>query len=51
MKIGINLYSFHGLMNEDSLGYKGCLTIEREVGDDPVADIIRAVDFLKGYIG
>lgn len=33
------------------IGYTGFLTIEREVGDDPAADIIRAVDFLKGYIG
>ena len=36
MKIGINLYSFHGLMNEDSLGYKGCLDKVREFGVDAV---------------
>lgn len=29
-------------------GYKGFLTIEREVGDDPYKDIKMAVDFLKG---
>lgn len=40
MKIGINLYSFHGLMNEDSLGYKGCLDKVREFGVD-------AVDFIE----
>ena len=35
----------------DDIGYKGFLTIEREVGDSPVADIHRAVDFLKEKIG
>lgn len=29
------------------IGYKGFLTIEREVGDDPEADIRKAVAFLK----
>ena len=29
------------------IGYKGFLTIEREVGDDPVGDIRKAVSFLK----
>lgn len=33
------------------IGYKGFLTIEREVGDDPGADIQKAVDFLRGIIG
>lgn len=33
------------------VGYKGFLTIEREVGDDPAADIRKAVDFLRGIIG
>lgn len=33
------------------IGYKGFLTIEREVGDDPAADILKAVDFLRGHIG
>lgn len=32
------------------IGYKGFLTIEREVGDDPAGDIRRAVDFLRGMI-
>lgn len=33
----------------EDIGYKGFLTIEREVGDDPEKDIRKAVDFLKGY--
>lgn len=32
------------------IGYHGFLTIEREVGDDPEADIRRAVAFLKARI-
>lgn len=32
------------------IGYKGFLTIEREVGDDPAADIALAVQFLKERI-
>ena len=35
----------------DDIGYKGFLTIEREVGDNPVADIELAVNFLKKHIG
>ncbi|WP_138753104.1 sugar phosphate isomerase/epimerase family protein [Paenibacillus sinopodophylli] len=31
------------------IGYKGYLTIEREVGTNPEADIIRAVQFLKKF--
>ena len=31
----------------DEIGYKGFLTIEREVGNDPVADIALAVNFLN----
>ncbi len=34
----------------NDIGYKGYLTIEREVGDDPAADIGMAVDFLKGKL-
>ncbi|MBO7146713.1 MAG: sugar phosphate isomerase/epimerase [Lentisphaeria bacterium] len=33
-----------------AVGYDGFLTIEREVGEDPKADIIMAVDFLKERI-
>jgi L-ribulose-5-phosphate 3-epimerase len=31
----------------DDIGYKGFFTIEREVGENPEADIIKAVKFLK----
>lgn len=31
-------------------GFDGFLTIEREVGEDPAADIIRARDFLRGLL-
>ena len=34
----------------DEIGYKGFLTIEREVGKDPVGDIGIAVNFLKDHI-
>lgn len=31
----------------DAIGYKGFLTIEREVGDDPASDIAKAVSYLR----
>ena len=34
----------------DAIGYHGFLTIEREVGDNPTADIRLAVEFLKNCI-
>ncbi len=34
----------------DDIGYKGFLTIEREVGDDPEKDISNAVGFLKKFM-
>lgn len=34
----------------NDIGYRGFLTIEREVGDDPTRDILAAVDFLKARI-
>ena len=34
----------------DDIGYKGFLTIEREVGDSPEADIRKAVDFLRAKL-
>ena len=34
----------------DDIGYKGFLTIEREVGDSPEKDVRTAVDFLKARI-
>ena len=33
----------------EDVGYKGFLTIEREVGENPAADIEVAVNFLKGH--
>ena len=34
----------------DEIGYKGFLTIEREVGENPTADIEKAVNFLRGLM-
>ncbi|MBR5411231.1 MAG: sugar phosphate isomerase/epimerase [Clostridia bacterium] len=33
----------------EEIGYRGFLTIEREVGDDPAKDIATAVEFLKSF--
>lgn len=35
----------------DDIGYHGFLTIEREVGEDPSADIGKAIHFLQHYVG
>ncbi len=35
----------------DEIGYRGFLTIEREVGEDPATDIGKAMDFLISKIG
>ncbi len=35
----------------EDIGYKGFLTIEREVGDDPAGDIKKAVEFLNAKMG
>ena len=35
----------------EDIGYRGFLTIEREVGDDPAKDISSAADFLRDIIG
>ena len=34
----------------DEIGFRGFLTIEREVGEDPAGDITRAADFLRSAI-
>ena len=34
----------------DEIGYRGYLTIEREVGPDPAADIAMAVRFLRAQM-
>jgi len=33
----------------EEAGYDGFFTIEREVGDDPVADITKAIEFLRAF--
>lgn len=35
----------------DEIGYRGFLTIEREVGEDPQKDIRLAADFLRKHLG
>ena len=37
----------HYLKALEEVGYKGFLTIEREVGDNPARDIKIAIDYLK----
>ena len=44
-KGGVDFDKYIAALNE--IGYKGYLTIEREVGDNPAADIKMAVDFLN----
>jgi L-ribulose-5-phosphate 3-epimerase len=39
----------HYLKALDGIGYNGFLTIEREVGEDPAADIAKAVRFLRSF--
>jgi len=34
----------------EQIGYKGFLTIEREVGNHPLEDIGLAVDYLKSFM-
>ncbi len=34
----------------EEIGYKGFLTVEREVGENPASDIAKAVEFLKNKI-
>lgn len=47
-KGGVGFESYLKALSE--IGYRGYLTIEREVGEDPTADISLAVDFLKKRI-
>ncbi|MBO4452884.1 MAG: sugar phosphate isomerase/epimerase [Clostridia bacterium] len=42
---GVDFDKYLAALND--IGYQGYLTIEREVGDDPAADIGMAVNFLK----
>lgn len=49
--LGEGSVNFDKYLNALNLvGYKGFLTIEREVGNDPEGDIRKAVDFLKKMI-
>ena len=32
-----------------AVGYTGAFTIEREVGDDPIGDVTRAIAFLRQF--
>jgi len=43
---GVGFPTYVALLGE--LGYDGAYVIEREAGDDPVGDVTRAVEFLKG---
>ncbi|MBQ0109226.1 MAG: sugar phosphate isomerase/epimerase, partial [Clostridiales bacterium] len=45
---GVDFDKYLAALND--IGYKGYLTIEREVGDNPAGDIGMAVDFLKGKL-
>ena len=47
-KGGVDWPNYLKALND--IGYKGFLTIERECGDDPEADIRMAADFLRGLI-
>ena len=50
--LGEGRVDFDGYLKAlDKIGYHGYLTIEREVGDDPEADIRAAVAFLRGKMG
>ena len=33
----------------DDIGYDGFLTIEREVGEDPITDVAKAIQFLRSF--
>ncbi|GIP26037.1 hypothetical protein J23TS9_11670 [Paenibacillus sp. J23TS9] len=44
---GVNWTQYLNALKD--IGYTGYLTIEREVGEDPEADISKAVQFLKQY--
>ena len=49
--LGTGGVDFDGYLKAlDSIGYKGFLTIEREVGETPAADIKLAFDFLEGKL-
>ena len=45
---GVDFDSYLKALSE--IGYKGYLTIEREVGENPTADIRLAVEFLRSKV-
>jgi sugar phosphate isomerase/epimerase len=47
---GMELAPVEQLRHMKAAGFDGFLTIEREVGDNPEADIAMAVDFLREKI-
>lgn len=50
--LGEGSVDFHNYLKAlEEIGYKGFLTIEREVGNNPSEDIGKAVNFLKNIIG
>lgn len=52
LPLGEGSVDFRGWLTAlDDIGYKGFLTIEREVGADPAGDIKRAYEYLRGIIG
>lgn len=49
--LGTGSVDFVGLLKAyEDIGYKGYLTIEREVGDDPAKDIVTAAEYLRKII-
>ncbi|MNJ79009.1 L-ribulose-5-phosphate 3-epimerase UlaE [compost metagenome] len=45
----VNFPAYFAALQE--VGYKGYLTIEREVGHNPAEDIRKAVEFIRSYRG
>lgn len=51
LPLGTGVVDFNEYLKAlDDIGYRGFLTIEREVGENPEIDIITAIDYLKGVI-
>lgn len=44
MKLGVSLYSFHGYLNENNLGVKGCIDKSVEMGFEGI-DIVEQITF------
>jgi sugar phosphate isomerase/epimerase len=51
LPLGEGKVDFDAYLNAlTEIGFKGFLTIERECGADPYADILKAADFLRSKI-